>query len=178
MNYSHPFSTEDLKQSLKLLRRDFYLLVGTIFIFIALGETGLLTNGMLATSPTLDYTFSVAGVILALGSVYLGLKLFAKYTKDKPFVTSHHGNPLRCYRNLSIIRLSLIVTAASFNLIAYYLTMNTNCLLMSFVPLVALVFCWPTRDKLENFTSFVCHDDDGTEEDDNRDEESRNEYNT
>ena len=176
MNYNHPFSTEDLKQSLKMLRRDFYLLVGTIFIFIAVGETGLLTNGMLATSPNIDYTLSVAGVILALASVYLGLKLFAKYTKDRAFVTSHYGNPLRCYRNLSIIRLSLIVTAASFNLIAYYLTMNTNCLLMSFVPLVALVFCWPTRDKMENFTSFVCHDDE-PKDDYNRDEESQNEYN-
>ena len=170
MNNNHSFSAENVKQALKQLRRDFYLLVGTIFVFIVLGETGLLPNGMLAASPAIDYAFSVTGVILALGSVYFGLKLFARYTKDKAFVTSHYGNPLRCYRNLNIIRLSLIVVAASFNIVAYYLSMNTNCLLMSFVPLVALVFCWPNRDKLENFVNFVCHDDDEPEEYD-RDEE-------
>ena len=141
---------------------------------------GACTKGRLGSSRQLPRRDTRVRMVLlhplATKFLYLGLKLFAKYTKDKAFVTSHYGNPLRCYRNLSIIRLSLIVTAASFNLIAYYLTMNTNCLLMSFVPLVALVFCWPTRDKLENFTSFVCHDDE-PKDDYNRDEESQNEYN-
>ncbi len=177
MNNKHSITPAEITQSLKLLRRDFYLMTGSILVFVFLGETGLLPNGLLADSPTTDYALSVAGVILALGNVYLGLKLFAKYTKDKTYVTFHYGNPLRCYRNLSIIRLSMLVSASSFNILAYYLTMNANSLLMSFVPIVALFFCWPTRDKIENFIHSINAEDQAIEPNSyNQEEETGDEY--
>ncbi|MBR3456417.1 MAG: hypothetical protein IKH26_14000 [Bacteroidaceae bacterium] len=177
MNNPQTISPEELRQSVRVLRNDFYLMVASIVVFVILGETGLLPNGLLTDSPSIDYAVTVAGVILALGNVYLGLKLFAKYTKDRVFVTSHYGTPLSCYRNLSLIRLSLLVSAACFNIIVYYLSFNANCLLMSFVPLVALFFCWPSRDKLENFIGCLSANDEADEKEDyNRQEEISDEY--
>ena len=178
MDKKYIYKESECKRWLGILRRDFYLMAATILVFVVLGETGLLPVGELADEPETEYALTVAGVICALASVYLGLMLFAKKTKDRAFVTTHYGDPLNCYRGMSLSRTALIAGAAGVNMLAYYLTMNPNSLLMSFIPLIALCFCWPTRNKLDNFIRFVNGGDSQvkTESGYNREEESDNEY--
>lgn len=170
-NDKYTIYNDDIKSSLYVLRRDFILVVAILGIFVAVGESRFMPRGVLTNNPTACYALAVTGVILALGSVYFGLKFFAKFTKDKDYMTSHFNHPLICYRSMCLIRVVIIAGAAAFNILAYYLTKSNSCLLMAFVPAIALFFCWPTRGKLENYIHFITDGECEVAQDDDDDQD-------
>lgn len=154
-NKKFMISNDDIWSSLVVLRKDFFKCLLVIGVVFAIAETGLLPKGIFTSNSNINYILSVAGIILALGSVFFGLKLFAKFTKDKDFMTSHFNHPMLCYRSMSNFRLTIIGVAICFNILSYYFTKNNNCLLVALIPFITLFFCWPTRGKLENYIHFI-----------------------
>lgn len=155
MNNKYHFSESQINGMVGKLRRDFFLFVLVFPILVFLGEREVIPNGLLFDVASLDYFLSVVGVILVLGGVYLSLSMFARQTKNKKVAESHIGGPLQYYRLASVIRLSVLVVVASFNIVAYYLVLNTNSLLMSLLALAALFFCWPTRRLLNAYVAYL-----------------------
>lgn len=126
-----------------------YVFIAQMVVFgliAILGETGVLPASNLAADDGKVYMLSMVGVVFALMYIPLALKLMhiARVRREIK------GNEKK-YFSWYLVRFTLLCIAVLFNLVMYYLLdFNTTCGYLALMTLVAYIFVWPSRARMEN----------------------------
>lgn len=110
-------------------------------------ETDLLSVGIYADDPRMQYIWETIGVLTAIVFVPLSLKLFSIVLKRK---IDEYAFPvaLKQYILWSAIRLGILEVAEIMNIVVYYLTLNNVGGFCSLIALTASLFCLPGDKRL------------------------------
>ena len=109
-------------------------------------ETGLLTEGDLATNEVLNYWLSLVVVSMIIILLPLALRLMKFEAVKRPVAQSEEN-----YVRWSLIRISMLSAPLLYNLICYYLTGCTPTFVyMALMAAVCFLFIWPSRDRMTN----------------------------
>lgn len=130
-----------------LLQTEYAMVWVLPLLLVLLYEAGVLCEGAFADDARMDYVLQTLGILLSVGLIPMSLRLFslslARRVKALPLPEA-----LGSYRRWSEVRLGLLLIPVLVNLSFYYLTLNTTGLLCAAMPLVALLFCVPTRRRV------------------------------
>ena len=102
---------------IKLLRLTFFVDLLTAACIVFIFETGMLPEGDLATSETLEYWLSLAGIAMIIILLPLSLRLM-KFGAVKRSVAQSEEN----YTRWSLIRIAMLGVPLLYNVLCYYLT--------------------------------------------------------
>ena len=104
---------ESIQKMLSLLRIEFYVVLASAFIPVAIGELNLVPVGELADDRKAEYVFNVIVILQMIITVPFALKIFSlntkkslhRYTLEKALLTYHRW---------SVIRLCLLLASFAF----------------------------------------------------------------
>lgn len=131
--------------TIKILRITYIVSLLTAAIITVLGETGLMPSGVLDLDPQETYIIEIVCALFTIVCIPLAMKLL-NFKRVREQVK---GNPQR-YTAWSIIRISMLQTPLILCLLMYYLMgFDTNCAYLALMVLVAYVFIWPSRGRME-----------------------------
>ena len=140
---------EQIKRIL-IIQKSAFLGVWTApLLLVALYETGLYQEGLLAGNAQMEYILQSVSILLTIGLIPFALRMFnmnlVKRIKDLPLQQA-----LKSYQIWSILRLALLFVPAILALSFYYLTMNTTNLFCACMALIATLFCVPSENRIKN----------------------------
>jgi len=131
------------------LKIQFYLFWALPLLLVVLFETDLLPVGIYADSPEIQFVLENIGILVAIISVPLALKLFSIILKKKIDKQESLIVALGKYQFWSGMRLLILEVAVVFNIIIYYFTLNSAGGLCALIGLAASFFCYPSRKRLQ-----------------------------
>lgn len=140
---------KNIKELLKWLKIELLATWIIVVLFFVAGETGLIPNGVYAIDEHIAFVLGIACVILTLAGVPLALKLFTLNT-TRGLRRYNFDEALASYHLWSCIRMAMLLICVCFNIVAYYLVLDVKDLLCALIPLVVTLYCWPTKDKINN----------------------------
>lgn len=142
----------DLKQDVKSIKIVYTALIIGIVTFIAvtvyinmIEGTGLL--GEITDNP-FSTTFLIVINILSVISIYLGIFIFNKKTKNMKSLD--YSNKIIIYRSSMIIRAATIEGSAFLFIIGYLLFASIVLLAEAFVILFILIYFFPGNNRLSD----------------------------
>ena len=140
---------EQIKKIL-IIQKSAFLGVWTApLLLVALYETGLYQEGLLAGNAQMEYILQSVSILLTIGLIPFALRMFnmnlVKRIKDLPLQQA-----LKSYQIWSFLRLALLFVPAILALSFYYLTMNTTNLFCACMALIATLFCVPSENRIKN----------------------------
>lgn len=136
---------KELLKRLKLEMLAFWLI--SLLVFLA-GEYGFLPFGLLASDKQLVFTLDTASICVTLLLIPLALKLFQLNT-TRSLLRMNMDDLLVSYHRWSIVRLSILLVCMLFDLVVYYLVVDSTGLLCSLIVLLTTLICWPTEEKIK-----------------------------
>jgi hypothetical protein len=116
---------KELLKRLKLEMIAFWLI--SLLVFLA-GEYGFLPFGLLASDKQLVFTLDTATICSTLLLIPLALKLFQLNT-TRSLLRMNMDDSLVSYHRWSIVRLSILLVCMLFDLVVYYLVVDSTGLL-------------------------------------------------
>ncbi len=132
---------------LRTLKMDYLLFWGVMILLFIAFETGLVPSGSYAGDVRMEYILQTAGILLMIVLVPLSLKLFGMVLRKK--IDRAALEPaIGLYRKWSHIRLALLLLAGVYNLVTYYLTLNSACAFCVMIVLLASLFCLPGKGRV------------------------------
>ena len=133
------------KQTLNLLRAVYCVILLQAALLVIIFETGLLPVGTQAYDSQVNYMVEMTGLILTIVCIPLALKMM-HFSRIKELL---HQQP-RKYQLLSITRLALLGVPLLFDVLAYYLLgFDATLGYLALMIVVAFLFIWPSKDKME-----------------------------
>ena len=140
---------EQIKRIL-IIQKSAFLGVWTApLLLVALYETGLYQEGLLAGNAQMEYILQSVSILLTIGLIPFALRMFnlnlVKRIKELPLQQA-----LKSYQTWSLLRLALLFVPAIMALSFYYLTMNTTNLFCACMALIATLFCVPSESRIKN----------------------------
>ena len=140
---------EQIKRIL-IIQKSAFLGVWTApLLLVALYETGLYQEGLLAGNAQMEYILQSVSILLTIGLIPFALRMFnlnlVKRIKELPLQQA-----LKSYQTWSMLRLALLFVPAILALSFYYLTMNTTNLFCACMALIATLFCVPSENRIKN----------------------------
>jgi len=140
---------EQIKRIL-IIQKSAFLGVWTApLLLVALYETGLYQEGLLAGNAQMEYILQSVSILLTIGLIPFALRMFnlnlVKRIKELPLQQA-----LKSYQTWSLLRLALLFVPAIMALSFYYLTMNTTNLFCACMALIATLFCVPSENRIKN----------------------------
>lgn len=116
-----------------------FSLLNTELLLVVFGELNILPNGVVPVS----YGLQLVVVFLTIFLIPTSLKLLnwtpiRKRVEGKPFI-------YRCWGMTRLVALYLPVLLGT---IFYYLMLDSSAVYCAIVSLIAVVFAWPTQDRL------------------------------
>ena len=140
---------EQIKRIL-IIQKSAFLGVWTApLLLVALYETGLYQEGLLAGNAQMEYILQSVSILLTIGLIPFALRMFnlnlVKRIKELPLQQA-----LKSYQTWSFLRLALLFVPAILALSFYYLTMNTTNLFCACMALIATLFCVPSENRIKN----------------------------
>lgn len=116
-----------------------FSLLNTELLLVVFGELNILPNGVVPVS----YGLQLVVVFLTIFLIPTSLKLLnwtpiRKRVEGKPFI-------YRCWAMTRLVALYLPVLLGT---IFYYLMLDSSAVYCAIVSLIAVVFAWPTQDRL------------------------------
>ena len=140
---------EQIKRILIIQKSAFFGVWTAPLLLVALYETGLYQEGLLAGNAQMEYILQSVSILLTIGLIPFALRMFnlnlVKRIKDLPLQQA-----LKSYQVWSILRLALLFVPAILALSFYYLTMNTTNLFCACMALIATLFCVPSENRIKN----------------------------
>ena len=128
-----------------------------LIILFAVGELGVIINGSVEQGSEVEFKLNCACVLSTLLILPLALQLFLLNT-TKGLRRMNKDEALDFYHTWSLIRLVLVSLCIAYNIVAYFMTLNTTGLLCALMGLAITVYCLPTRGRLETFMKIVEND--------------------
>lgn len=122
----------------------FWLIPIAVFLCF---EADLLPTGIYVGDGAKQYVWETLGVLLAIVCVPLSLKLFS-FVLRKKIDALTFPVALSKYCFWSGIRLSLLEVTVLFNLVIYFMTLNSIGGLCAMIGLTASLFCLPSEKRL------------------------------
>jgi hypothetical protein len=138
---------EKIKRVCRVLSRCYMLFWIVPIVIVAAGEFGWIDTGVYADNFSATYLFEFFGILLTATLVPVSLKLF-HWTLMKHIDKLLFVDALRKYGLMCIVRIGLLAVVVVFNLIGYYLTLSTSCILCGCIGLAASLFCVPGDHRL------------------------------
>ena len=140
---------EQIKRILIIQKSAFIGVWTAPLLLVALYETGLYQEGLLAGNAQMEYILQSVSILLTIGLIPFALRMFnlnlVKRIKELPLQQA-----LKSYQTWSLLRLALLFVPAILALSFYYLTMNTTNLFCACMALIATLFCVPSESRIKN----------------------------
>ena len=140
---------EQIKRILKWQIVAFILVWALPLVYAFLHETGVLSQGALASDARMEYIFQTIGILMTIVLIPFALRIFnlnlVKRIQELPLQQA-----LKSYRIWADVRLALLVVPALINLQFYYLTLNNTGLFCAAMSLIASLFCVPSESRIKN----------------------------
>lgn len=141
-----------IKQVLRWLIIEFAVTwILAILTFVA-GELRWIPNGLYHTvnGSQTEYYLNMSSVVLVLVCIFLAVQLFSLNTR-RSLKRMNHDEALRAYHVWSIVRLALLLIAAIYGIVVYFLLMNTTGILCACMAMVTTLACIPSEEKLSKY---------------------------
>ncbi|MDL2212677.1 hypothetical protein LJC72_05985 [Bacteroides sp. OttesenSCG-928-D19] len=138
---------EKINRAIRNLKIQYFALWLLPLLLIVLFETNILSEGVYADNPELQYLWETIGILVVIACVPLSLKLFSfvlkKQIDDLSFLKA-----LSSYELWSGIRLLILGFAVLLNVLIYYFTLNNIGGFCALIGLTASLFCYPSEKRL------------------------------
>ena len=129
---------------IKTLRALYCVVLLTAACIAIIFETGLCSEGNLATNEVLNYWLSLGGVAMTIILLPLALRLM-KFGHVKKSIAKSEEN----YMLWSVIRIVMLGIPLLYNLLCYYATgCEPTFIYMALMAVVCFLFIWPSHDKM------------------------------
>lgn len=142
---------KELQKAVRTLQIIFTLFLVVPLLYAALSLAGGIHVAFPIGDAASRYVYDVCGVLVTLLFVPLSLKSFSKLLQTRVLAEEHLVKALRRYLVLSIVRLSMLLVAAAYNIVLYF---SVNCesaagLLCFCICLLSFAFCVPTAARVK-----------------------------
>ena len=125
-----------------------YILFWALPLLLAVAyETGFLTVGLYADSPSDIYVWETAGILTAICCIPLALKLFS-FVLRKKIDGADLEKALSGYVFWNGVRLGILEIAVLLNAFVYYLTLSNVGAFCGLMALTASLFCLPGEKRV------------------------------
>jgi len=127
--------------------------LGVVAIIAALGELGILPNGVMGECYALEVAFMLITVLF----IPVSLKMMSSKMIQKRVAGDE-----RQYLCWATLRLVLVLFVVLAGVILYYIQQNTNMIYCAGIGLISLMYIWPTIGRMEEElqASKQCSEDD------------------
>ena len=144
--------TKNIKKVLKWLICEYVLVWLIVIMTFVAGEMNLIPNGLYCAEggSKLAYYLNVACVVVTLSFVVLSLKLFTLNT-HKSLKRMNHDEALSSYHLWSVIRIGMLMFAALFGIVLYFLLLDTIGILCACIDMVVTMMCVPSEEKINTY---------------------------
>ncbi len=139
---------------LLMLRIESCVAWGLLIIVVVIGKLGVIINGSVETGSDVEFKLNCACILSTLLILPLALQLFLLNT-TKGLRRMNKDEALDFYHMWSMIRLMLVSLCIAYNIIAYFMTLNTTGILCALMGLAVTVYCLPTHKRIEEFMKIV-----------------------
>lgn len=140
---------ELIKHAIKNLKISFLTLWIVSFLFVVGGETEILPVGIFADDVRTCYFLDTIGILLTAVCIPLSMKLFS-FVLTRQIDKLTFPVALNRYVLWNFVRLGLLTVVVFYNLICYYMTLNSTGALCALCALTASLFCLPGEKRLRN----------------------------
>ena len=122
-----------------------------ILTFVA-GELNWIPNGLYHADggSQTEYYLNLISVVLVIVCIFLAIQLFSLNTR-RSLKRMNHDEALKSYHVWSIVRLALLLVAAIYGIVVYFLLMNSTGILCACMAMVTTLACVPSEDKLTKY---------------------------
>ena len=133
---------KQIKRVVKKLKISYIIFWAVTILLVVIGETEFFPIGLLADDVRTCYFLETAGILLT--AICIPFVLTRKIDKlTFPVALSR-------YALWSIVRLGLLNFVVIYNLLCYYMTLNSTGALCALCALTASFFCLPGEKRLRN----------------------------
>lgn len=142
------------QQIKKLMRKLWSRMIGAWCLMVALfvmGMNDIIPNGTLVGDTKTLYILNIVCIAMTLIGVPLALKLFALNT-NSGLRRMNNDEALQSYANWSLVRLVILISAAAYGLVLYFLSGNESTgVLCMCICLLSTLLCIPSYDKTKKY---------------------------
>lgn len=131
--------TNEHKQVNRQLNILAFSLLNTELLLVVFGELNVLPNGIVPVS----YGLQMLVVLLTVLLIPTSLKLL----NWMPVRKRVEGKP-KAYRCWAVARLSALYVPVLLGTLFYYLMVDSSAIYCAVISLIAIIFAWPTKDRL------------------------------
>lgn len=117
-----------------------------IIEFIMIDEVG----GILTENKQSEFVFENVAILWTLASIYFSLRLF----KFKKIEDALRFNPLENYRKYCVLRLALLDLPLLFDILCYWLFVNSSFAWLGVLIGLAFPFVYPTKERFLSETDY------------------------
>ncbi len=138
------------REALKKARLTFWMQAAMTIAIIALFEAGFIAKNTISLTPTMQYTVSVASVLLTIAFIPLAIKGFSSLMQR----AIERKNPLfnEYFYTKSNARLSILFAVTIMNIALYYGTGNNSAFYCALLGIAATIYSYPTKRLLDSYT--------------------------
>lgn len=136
---------EQIKHIAKSQRIVYVIFWAVAILLVVGGETELLPVGLFADDVRTSYYFETIGILLTAINIPFSMKLFSLVLTRK-IDNLTFPVALSRYAVWSHIRLGLLAIVVVYNLLCYYMTLNSTGALCALCALTASFFCLPSEN--------------------------------
>ena len=140
---------EQIKHIAKSQRIVYVIFWAVAILLVVGGETELLPVGLFADDARTSYYLETIGILLTAINIPFSMKLFSLVLTRK-IDNLTFPVALSRYAVWSHIRLGLLAIVVVYNLLCYYMTLNSTGALCALCALPASFFCLPSEKRLRN----------------------------
>ncbi len=140
-----------------MLRTESMVAWGLLGILFLIGWLGVIVNGSVEPGSAVEFRLNCACVLSTLLVLPLAMQLFLLNT-TKGLRRMNKDEALDFYHMWSMVRLVLVSLCIAYDIIAYFMTLNTTGLLCALMGLCVTVYCLPTRRRVMEFLDIVEND--------------------
>ena len=140
---------EQIKHIAKSQRIVYVIFWAVAILLVVGGETELLPVGLFADDARTSYYLETIGILLTAINIPFSMKLFSLVLTRK-IDNLTFPVALSRYAVWSHIRLGLLAIVVVYNLLCYYMTLNSTGALCALCALTASFFCLPSEERLRN----------------------------
>lgn len=135
---------------LKQLKIEQIAAVVLIALAYVLGYLGVIPDTLIEPKSQAEFVLNIIVVAATIGGIPLALKLFALNT-TKGLCRMNHDEALQSFHNWSMLRLSMIVSAALLGIVVYFITLTPTGLYSSLAASAMVFYCKPSRTKIVEY---------------------------
>ena len=140
---------KQIKRVVKKLKISYIIFWAVTILLVVIGETEFFPIGLLADDVRTCYFLETVGILLTAICIPFSMKLFS-FVLTRKLDKLTFPVALSRYALWSIVRLGLLNFVVIYNLLCYYMTLNSTGALCALCALTASFFCLPGEKRLRN----------------------------